>query len=215
MAIITISRELGSGGGAITQMILNSLKYQLVDKTLIERVMSQYGMVSFDKVYDSPHNIWSRYDNEYKELVKLLNKTIMAFAKYNNTLIVGRGGFVVLHDYRNVLNVLIRAPFDRRVRNAMETEGISDVITAENTVKQNDHVRESFLQAFYGVGTDSAQMFDLVIDTSKVPLSMAGRWIMEAAQAIDQQMIKPEYNSLTAQVDSVLAKTIEEIYSTL
>ncbi len=37
MAVITMSRELGTGGGLISQMVTNSLNYKLVDKELIAK----------------------------------------------------------------------------------------------------------------------------------------------------------------------------------
>ena len=47
MAIITISRELGSGGGLITQMIVNTLNYRQADKELIGKIMLKYGVLTF------------------------------------------------------------------------------------------------------------------------------------------------------------------------
>lgn len=205
MAIITISRELGSGGGLITQMIVNTLNYRQADKELIGKIMLKYGLLTFHDVYDSVHTLWSRLDSRDKQVVNLLNETIKAFAKRDNTLIIGRGGFVVLKDYQNVLNVLLRAPFEYRVRNAMQTEQINDILEAEKAVRQ------SFLQTFYNVDPNDVRGFNLVIDTSRVPLNMAGRWIMEGAKAIDARSIKPELSSLQAEVDPVLLKTIEEV----
>ena len=211
MAIITMSRELGTGGGLISQMVVNSINYHLVDKETIGKVLSQFGLLSFNKVYDSTHSFWSLFDSDYRDLVKQLNKTILAFAKLDNTVIIGRGGFVVLKDYQNVLNVLLRAPLEHRIRNAMQTEQISDIREAEKIVRHSDEVRESFLQTFYNVNANSAQFFSLVIDTSRVPLHMAARWIMEAAQEIDRQKIPPERSSLKADIDPVLLRTVREV----
>ena len=211
MAIITMSRELGTGGGLISQMVVNSINYHLVDKETIGKVLSQFGLLSLNKVYDSTHSFWSLFDSDYRDLVKQLNKTILAFAKLDNTVIIGRGGFVVLKDYQNVLNVLLRAPLEHRIRNAMQTEQISDIREAEKIVRHSDEVRESFLQTFYNVNANSAQFFSLVIDTSRVPLHMAARWIMEAAQEIDRQKIPPERSSLKADIDPVLLRTVREV----
>ncbi len=211
MAVITMSRELGTGGGLISQMVVNSINYHLVDKETIGKVLSQFGLLSLNKVYDSTHSFWSLFDSDYRDLVKQLNKTILAFAKLDNTVIIGRGGFVVLKDYQNVLNVLLRAPLEHRIRNAMQTEQISDIREAEKIVRHSDEVRESFLQTFYNVNANSAQFFSLVIDTSRVPLHMAARWIMEAAQEIDRQKIPPERSSLKADIDPVLLRTVREV----
>ncbi len=213
MAIITLSRELGSGGGQITNMITNSLRYRLVDKMLIEKVLSHYGFDSFDKLYQSPHNIWTKFEIESNQVITLLNKVILAFSRHNNTLIVGRGGFVVLHAYCNVLNVLIKSPFETRVERLMIDENIENRSEALERVKKNDLIRDTFLQAFYDVTADSTQWFDLIIDTSKIPLNLAGRWIMEAAKAIDQQRIRMANTTFTAKVDLTIIKTVSKIFT--
>ncbi len=210
MAVITMSRELGTGGGLISQMVVNSINYHLVDKETIGKVLSQFGLLSFNKVYNSTHNVWSLFDSDYRELVKQLNKTILAFAKLDNTVIIGRGGFVVLKDYQNVLNVLLRAPLEHRIRNAMQTEQIPDIREAEKIVRHSDEVRESFLQTFYNVNANSAQFFSLVIDTSRVPLHMAARWIMEAAQRLTGKRSAGR-SSLKADIDPVLLRTVREV----
>ena len=211
MAVITMSREIGTGGGLISQMVTNSLNYRLVDKQLIGKVLEQFGILSLNKVYDTTHNIWSLFDSDYRDLIKQLNKTLLAFAKLDKTVIIGRGGFLVLQDYQNVLHVLVRAPLEHRIRNAMQTEQIPDILEAEKVVRHSDEVRESFLQTFHNVSANSAQFFSLVIDTSRVPLHLAARWIMEAAKEIDRQSIPPERNSLNAEVDPVLLKTVREV----
>jgi hypothetical protein len=78
-------------------------------------------------------------------------------------------------------------------------------------VRHSDEVRESFLQTFYNVNSNSAQYFSLVIDTSRVPLHLAARWIMEAAQEIDKKKIPPERSSLKAEVDPVLVKAVSNV----
>ena len=68
-----------------------------------------------------------------------------------------------------------------------------------------------FSADLHNVSANSAQFFSLVIDTSRVPLHLAARWIMEAAKEIDRQSIPPERNSLNAEVDPVLLKTVREV----
>jgi cytidylate kinase len=43
MTVITISREIGSGGGDIAKQVADSLDYHFVDKKMIERVLMEYG----------------------------------------------------------------------------------------------------------------------------------------------------------------------------
>jgi hypothetical protein len=45
MAVMTISRELGSEGVTIAKKVAQELGYHFVDKDVIERVLDQYGFV--------------------------------------------------------------------------------------------------------------------------------------------------------------------------
>ena len=213
MAVITLSREYGSGGGALSQMIHNSLRYKLADKQLIEQVLRTYGLTTLDEVYHTTHNIWSRLDSQTMELVRMLNNTIRAFSKHDGTLIIGRGGFVVLQDYQNVLNVFLRAPFDYRVRMVMDTEGVHDILEAEEQVRQSDKARVSFLQIFHDIKPDSPQNFNLVIDTSRIPLHMAASLVIEAARNIDLRKPDPARSTASIEVDPVLGRIVEETLS--
>jgi len=151
MAVITISREFGSDGDQISEKVAQSLKYACIDKAIMEKVLVQYGMVTFKKVYNSDQNIWDRFDEGKAEMVMMLNQTIQAFARQDKSVIIGRGGFIVLRKFENVLNVCITAPFERRVNNVMKARGITVRQEAEALVRQKDHVMRSFLQTFYNV----------------------------------------------------------------
>ena len=53
MAVITISRELGSGGLDIAQHVAKTLGYEFVDKHTADGVFRQYGLTKFDDLYSS------------------------------------------------------------------------------------------------------------------------------------------------------------------
>ena len=52
MAVITVSRQLGSHGGRIARALAGELGYDLVDKGVVNRVIRQYGLTRLDAVYD-------------------------------------------------------------------------------------------------------------------------------------------------------------------
>lgn len=215
MAVITISREFGSDGDKISESIAQSLHYAFVDKAVLEKVLLQYGMVTFKNVYDSDRSIWDRFDESKTEMVMMLNQTIQAFARQDNTVIVGRGGFIVLRDYENVLNVCITAPFESRVSNVMRARGIRFREEAEAIVRQNDHVRSSFLQTFYNIKHLEAGWFDLTLNTAQIPADTAARWIIEAAELLDRKTIDPKASAASIEINSVLEKTVEEVAAKL
>lgn len=211
MAVITISREFGSDGDLISEKVAQSLGYTLINKEIIEKVLIQYGLVTFNKVYNSEQSIWDRFDLDKKEMVRMLNQTIRAFAKLDNCVIVGRGGFIVLNGFENVLNVCIRAPFDRRVSNIMKEKRIQDNEEAEAIVKHSDHVRKGFLQTYYNVKGTDTDWFSLTVDSGKVPTDVAARWIIEAAELLGQKEIDAKVSTLSLDIDPVLAAAAAEV----
>jgi len=210
MAIITISREYGSDGDQICQGIVSAKPYVLVDKKDMGKVLSQYGMISFGDFYDADHVFMDRFDKDKDSIVKMLNQTILAFARQDNIIIQGRGGFAVLQGYSNVLNILIKAPFAVRVSHVMKAMEISSQKEAEKLVEQNDRVRKSFLQTYYGIKLDDSKQFDLVIDTGKIPDELAVRWIVEASDWLDKQKDGLGRNVKTILVDSVLEDVVKK-----
>jgi cytidylate kinase len=215
MAVITISREFGSDGDLISQKVAESLNYSLVNKQIIERILSQYGMVTFNKVYNSDQSIWDRFDMNKNEMVAMLNQTIRAFAKLDNSVIVGRGGFIVLNGYENVLNVCIEAPFENRVSNIMKAQNITVREEAEAIVSQNDRVRKGFLQTYYNVKGTETSMFSMTINTGLISTDLASKWIIEAAGLLSQKKVDPKLSTSSIEIDPVLIASVIEINAEL
>ncbi len=186
------------------------LKYKLIDKALIEEIMQGYGLVEFNQAYENISNLWTQLNPENRILLDMLNKVILAFAKHNNVLILGRGGFVVLHQYSNVLNIRIKAPYASRVNDIMIKENITDRSRAEQLVKNQDQIRESFLQYFYEKRWGDTDFFDLIINTETIPVEMASKWICDAARELETKKLEAGQTTQSIHVDDVLSRVVDK-----
>ncbi len=210
MAIITISREFGSKGSEVSQLVAKELAYVYVDKKTIESVMNQYGLISFERFYDEQHTIWDSFDGDSREIISMFSKTVQEFSKNDNTVIVGRAGFILLTGYENVLHVLIRAPFEQRVQNTMQSLNMTDRKQAADLVMRNDQSRRTFVQSFYRADTNQTDWFNIVIDTSCVSPEMATKWIADAAKQLDKKEKNPKKTTLAIESDVVLQGVVEK-----
>src|SRR5512139_3165344 len=122
MPAITISREIGSLGDTIAEQTARRLGYVLADKNVIGKIFGQFGFLDFKETYDES-GFWSRFDPHYTEMAHLLNRIIEALVFHGNIILLGRGGFALLKDYADVLNVRIQAPFSIRVARVMDEYG--------------------------------------------------------------------------------------------
>jgi len=205
MAVVTISREYGSAGLEVAREAASLLGYHLVDKAAIGRILAGYGLVDFASAYEAEAGLWSAFDAKLRTVVDMLGRVAFAVARHGHSVILGRGSYVVLEGLDSVLNVRLRAPFDRRVERIMAEEGILDRSVAEIAVREGDKVRSSFLSSVYGARWDSVEPFDLVVDTSRIGVGRAAAWIAEAAR----QLPDPAPGSAIGAPDPVLDEALK------
>jgi cytidylate kinase len=208
MAVITISRQLGSEGTYIAGTVAERLGYQLVDKNAIEEVLREYGLVQFKYVYESVLGFWARVDKLTVQSIALLNQIFLALASRGEVVIIGRGSFAVLAGFSDVLNVRIQAPLAARVQRVMARENIAEPDQAQALVKESDRVRSAFVESFYGVRWDEAAAFDLVVDTGKIAPDIAVTWLVQAHAALTDKQAGNALTTRTIEVDPTLAKVI-------
>lgn len=211
MAVITVSRKLGSGGDYIAKEVADILGYHYVDKEFIGAVLDQYGLVGFDEEYNSIPSFWEKFNAQKEErremMVAMLNRVMRAVAHHGNVVIQGRSGFSLFEGYTDVLNVRIQAPLAFRIERLMKREKITHD-EAEAIVKQGDEVRSTFIKSFYNIQWDASTAFDVLINTSKVSPEMAVKWLVEAVKELERKGLDEEPSTASIQVDPILAAAI-------
>ncbi|WP_320128937.1 cytidylate kinase-like family protein [uncultured Sphaerochaeta sp.] len=215
MGVITISREMGSSGAYIGKEVAKKLGLVYVDKLFIGRIMREYGFSQFDEVYDNKPNFWESFDAQRANTVDFLFQTMRAIAQRDDVVIVGRGGFGIFHDYADVLNVRVKAPFGLRVQRQMKEHGMSKE-DAELHVTVNDKVRKSFLEHDLHLDLNDAQDFDLVLDTGVVTPRQAVDWISSSYTTL---MGNPRYGATykvsEIEIDQILQRQVKTTFDSL
>ena len=213
MSVITISRDFGSEGDYIAERIARTLGYHFVDKEFFESVLSQYGLVEFDREYDVLPGFWEKFDAQREkrrdDVVHMLNRVVKAVARHGNVVILGRSGFEVLGEYADMVHVRLQAPLQVRINRVMVEMKIP-FEQSEEMVNENDKVHMAFVQEYYKIPWDAVHAFDLVINTGKIAPDLAVTWLVDAVKALD---VTPDPNKLTAgsiEVDTILQTTISD-----
>ncbi|MGV8909777.1 MAG: AAA family ATPase [Propionicimonas sp.] len=204
MAVITVSRQLGTHGARIAKALAAELGYDLVDKAVVNRVIRQYGLTQLDAVYDHKPKIWELFDDNSVATIQMLNETIAAVAARGNVVILGRGGARVLRDMADVLNVYVKAPDDVRSQRIAKRDGISAEDAAQ-VIKEDDALRARFTRLFYSADWADESQFDLVVDTGVDSDAEAQARIKAAAELLPARGVR---TADTIEVDEVLAATV-------
>jgi len=168
MAILTISREYGSGGREIGRAVSRELGYSYVDRTVLFESIRQAGKQweKWSETLDEHcPTVWEKYDWSFKGFGALIQSVILQEAVKDNVVIMGRGGNFLLRDIPFALRVRISAPIEERIARIITRESV-DSKTARWLAEKTDAERACFIHAIYGKRWDAAEEYDMSIDTA-------------------------------------------------
>lgn len=170
MAVLTISREYGSGGRDIGRLVAEGLGYRFVDKAHLykdlEQVGARWGRAARELDEVCP-TLWERHDWQYRGYVAQVEALILEYAAADRVVIIGRGGAFLLKEVPFCLRARLVAPLEVRLERIMVRESL-DRSAAERLIAQVDGERACFLKAAYGRDWDSEAWYDLTLNTASL-----------------------------------------------
>ena len=206
MAVITISRELGSEGDKICDLLCEHLEYCRVDKAVLMHIAEEAGIdaeavLAMEKGFTKRARLVSgemtslyrkqrtAFDKKgviddltYAEVVK---NAVENYARQGDAIIVGRGGQMLLRPWSNALHVRLYAPAEVRAQRLMAREDISEAAALRRIKQSDEHKRQFIRQMFKNADWRNLKYYSLAIDTSKIAMETAAQIIVLAAQALD------------------------------
>jgi cytidylate kinase len=188
--VVTISRERGSGGSRIAELVARRLGYTLLHRDLIDRICHSSGtrrhiLESLDEHAKSQFAIWcdsmvaQRYTDAH-DYVRLLLETIYSVAELGGVVVVGRGANFIVGPERG-LHVRVVAPRERRIQRLVDHERLNRREAARE-IDARDHERAEFIRSVYVRDIADASGYDLVVNTGAIPFDEATMLIVGAAR---------------------------------
>jgi len=183
-AVITISRQVGSGGDEIALKVCKILGYAYLDKSLIVSAIkrldvSEKDIADFSEDAYRVKSLMEAIDDE--ECLSAIQSVIKDFANMGRTVIVGRGGQTILKDEEGVLHVRIVAPLGARVERIAKSEELSRE-AALQLIQDRDKATAEYLRRFYNIDWDDPSIYDMILNTSKMDLETAAELIASVAR---------------------------------
>lgn len=171
MAVLTISRDMGSGGREIGLLAANGLGYRFVDR---ERILARVKEAGHrwekwsEGMDEHTPRVWERYDRTYLGFVAMVQAEILKEAVSGRVVIMGRGGNYLLGGVPFALRVKIVASLEERIARVSSREDI-DEDSARRLIEKTDREREGFLLTVYGRDGKDPGDYDLHLDSTGVP----------------------------------------------
>jgi cytidylate kinase len=116
----------------------------------------------------------------YKQMIV---KIISALGKRGNVVIEGRGGQHILHNNPGTVHVRLVADIADRVERIASQRGLSKA-AAEEYVSTLDARSRDYLRFYFGCDPDQATYYDLVLNTSRVPLGRCADIVEKLAREV-------------------------------
>lgn len=204
--IVSISRELGAGGGSLGDALAQVLEATLLDeRAIIERLADRHGMSpaylsrtcerppSFGETLIAdlarasamlPFNTeWRMPDDPIIERVRSL---VYECAEERHVVVIGHGG-VSLLGWRPagipVLAILLQAGTDWRVEQLARRFGI-ELAEAQRRVARSDEARKRYLRHYFDCDMYDSRQYDLVLNTERLGLDLAIDLAVQATRAV-------------------------------
>lgn len=194
MAVITISRQFGSGGTTLGGRLAKRLGYRYVDDELIRDVADKVG-VSLDQVKTfekrgtstklmrlldwvvSPEFIERQTSNhrelDEKRYVDEVKAVILKLYEEGDVVIIGRGGNYTLRDYPNTFHVLLVADLEHRI-NFLSNKYNLTRSQAEKAIKRADMIRSRFLSCFCDEAShDDPLLYSIILNMNEISVDKA------------------------------------------
>jgi len=188
--VITISREIGSGGRTVGHILAEKLHTYYFDKYLIESLEKKFNLTvsGIEKLKGEKKN-WladfiqfitpvpsarqlgadSKFIQEFRgdvttdDIYKAETEILKEIAQEGSCVVAGRSGFFVFKDHPNHLNVFITASMPNRIQRVMRKQNLSEE-SAVALVKSIDKSRENYIKRYTGTSRYDSRNYDLVLN---------------------------------------------------
>ena len=181
--VITINREVGSGGRTVGRKLAEKLGVKYFDKALIEKLTEKFGVSveEIERIKAQKKTWWNEFNTYYNNIVSSATqpmeaetkvttasmfdaekKILQELATKESCVVAGRSGFLVFRQWPNHLNILIEASMEHRVARIMKRQEVGEE-KAREIIAKLDANRERFIQKYENTSRYDARNYQLVI----------------------------------------------------
>jgi cytidylate kinase len=183
--VVTISREYGSGGGTLAEMLARSLGWKIVNQSLVAEVARRAKIdpdvaARYDECIDPwfhrlVKGLWQGgYEGlattvdtrtmDSEAMARLAGEIIREAAELGQCVIVGRGGQCILRQRHDVFHVSVFGPHQQKIQRMRDR--LTPGTDAERFMEETDRRRAAYIRRFYGEDWKDRRLYHLVISSA-------------------------------------------------
>lgn len=189
MPLITITASAGTKGNEIAQLVANKLGIGFFGDTELKSILIDIEMtVSSDYQFDQQApGFWERLRSREPQLyLDAMAAAVYNIARHGEGVIIGHGSQLLLRDFDCAFHVRLISEINKRVENLVSNQGLNRD-AALNLIANYDKAQEEFFRYAFQVALDTASLYDLTLNMSKMKARTTANLIVEAVQSDDIQ----------------------------
>jgi cytidylate kinase len=186
--VITINRQLGSGGAYVGQQLAKKLNIFYADREIINMAAKKFSLLEDDLASreEKSTTFWQSFVESYacapdvyippqivipteRELFNVEAEIIEHIAQERSAVVIGRCGVHVLASHPNRFSIFLHASDDFRKDRIQKLYEVNEA-KAEKMIEKSDKERSAYFNTFTGEKWTDLREYDLSIDTSKIGL---------------------------------------------
>jgi cytidylate kinase len=183
--VITINRELGSGGRTVGRKLAEKLGVPYFDKAVIKALQERYNLSAEDieRLKGQETSWWAEFKRkmtftepdyelnmtgiETEEIFRAETQILKALAKDESCVIAGRSAFYIFRENPNHLSILIQASMPCRMARVAREQNMSKE-EARMTIEKVDKMRENYVNEYTGTSRYDARNYHLVLNMDEL-----------------------------------------------
>jgi cytidylate kinase len=220
--IVSISRELGAGGGTVGEALALILGATLLDeRSIIEKLSERHGISAqyLARTAERPPTMGERliadlaratamvpFNTEWRmpdePIIERVRALVYESAEGGHVVVIGHGG-VSLLGWRpagvRVLAILLQASADWRIGQLARRAAI-DVEEARRRIARTDEARQRYQKHYFACDMYDSRLYDLVINTERMGLDLSIELASQAVRALvedrfEERSVEGEYGA--------------------
>lgn len=186
--VLTISRQLGSGGGVLGESISARLKAIFLDRQILyltakklkisredlesldEKKLSLWKSILLTQKFDAQGTTSEPIFPSDEELFRVEKEIVINIARDNTTVLVGRAGSFMLHDHPRHTSLYLYSNIEIRRQRVQEKYQVT-ADKAMKMINDIDKTRSHYLRAITGFDWNDARQYHLCLDTGALDLA--------------------------------------------
>ena len=173
MALVAMTREMGSLGKDVAAAVADRLGKQVVHHEIIDNLASKMRLRKSHVIrfLEGKAGIWERLTTDKTSLSIYTADETFALAESGRVAVIrGWGATHLLRPVPHVIAIRVCAPFELRVKRMMERLNTDDRDFVENEIKLSEEAHGAITRRHFGISWQHSDQYDLVLNTERLTI---------------------------------------------